>query len=107
MEALYPSQLTAILVELRRQMELEQVTEQYNKWAFMASIIVNGFNRVVRLKKKPKTVKPEEFLSKRAKQLLKKGIEYDNKVAEPERDWSEHINDAQSKGLKGPWGGET
>ena len=103
MEELRPSQLMVIINELQKQVELEQVTEQLNKWAFLASILVNGFNRVAGGKRKPKIIKPEDFLSKHAKQILK-GL---GSGAKDEPNWEKHIKDAQDKGLDGPWeGGE-
>jgi hypothetical protein len=107
MEELRPSQLIIILKELRKQTEFEQVMEQFNKWAFLASVIVNvmvnGFRGLAGAKGKSKVIKPEDFLSKRAKQIIK-GL-----PSKPENkpDWGKHIKDAQDKGLHGPWeGGE-
>lgn len=107
MEELRPSQLITIINELQKQIELEQATEQLNKWAFLASVIVNGFNRMAGAmtgaKRGSKIIKPEDFLGLRAKQILK-GL---GSEAKDEPNWEKHIKDAQDKGLDGPWeGGE-
>ena len=102
MRVLRPSELAAILLELQRQVALEQYNEQRNHWAFLAAVITNGFSRIAGMfsKRKPKMVGPDDFMSKEAKKMLQRLL-----GQEPEqKDWSRHIEEARAKGLKG---GET
>ena len=102
MRQLTPRELAAILNELQRQMAIEQLNEQHNRWAFLAAVITNGFSRIAGMfsKRKPKMVSPDDFMGKDAKKMLQRLL-----GQEPEqKDWSRHIEDAKAKGLKG---GET
>ena len=101
MRVLRPSELAAILLELQRQVALEQYNEQRNHWAFLAAVITNGFSRIAGMfsKRKPKMVGPDDFMSKEAKKMLQRLLGQD----EPEpKDWSRHIEDVRAKGLVGP-----
>ena len=101
MRQLTPRELAVVLNELQRQMAIEQLNEQHNRWAFLAAVITNNISRIIDLfsKKKSKRVEPDDFMGKDAKkafqQLLGQG---------EQKDWSRHIEEARAKGLKG---GET
>ena len=102
MRQLTPRELAAILNELQRQVAIEQLNEQRNRWAFLAAVITNGFGAVTSMfsKRKHKAVSPDDFMDKDAKKMLQRLL-----GQEPEqKDWSRHIEDAKAKGLKG---GET
>lgn len=103
MRALRPSELTAILPELQKQIALEQYNEQRNHWAFLAAVITNGLKGIAGMfsKRKPKPVSPDDFIDKEAKKMLQQLL---GQVPEPEhKDWDKHIEDAKAKGLVGPW----
>lgn len=73
-------------------------------WAFLAATFMNGLNAVAGMfsKRKPKQVKPEDFLNDDLKKRAQKII----KEAQPEKtetDWASHIEDAKQKCLIGPW----
>jgi len=106
MQGLRPSELAAILLELQRQVALEQYNEQRNHWAFLAAVITNGFSRIAGMfsKRKPKMVTPDDFIGKEAKKMLQQLL-VQNKP-EPgarQKDWGRHVEDAKAKGLSGPW----
>jgi len=109
MRALKPSELTAILPELQRQIAIEQYNELRNHWAFLAAVITNGLKGIAGMfsKRKPKPVSPDDFIDKEAKKMLQQLLVQEQKpVQEPEqKDWERHIKDAMAKGLKGPWKG--
>lgn len=108
MRRLRPSELAAILEELRRQTILEELNEQKNKWNLLAATIINGASAVSSQiaalggrRRKPKWVEPNDLMSKDAKKLLQ---QLSGETAEAEtEDWSKHIQDAKAKGLAGPW----
>lgn len=109
MRALRPSELTAILPELQRQLAVEQYNEQRGHWAFLAAVITNGFGAVVsaisgfgKRRYKHKTVEPDDFMSKDAKKMLQQLLGQGEPKLE-EKGWSKHIEDARAKGLAGPW----
>lgn len=103
MRELYPSELAAIVSELRKQKQVWEYTELRSKWAFLAAVITNGFSSIASMfsKRKPKAVKPEDFIDKK----WYKKIEGMIKGAQPSArdEWASHIADAKAKGLKGPW----
>ena len=102
MRQLRPSELFDILDELKRQMVIEQLSEQRNHWAFLAAVITNNISRIIGMfsKNKPKRVEPDDFIDEEAKNMLQRLL-----GQEPEqKDWSRHIEEARAKGLKG---GET
>ena len=99
MRQLTPRELAAILNELQRQMAIEQLNEQRNRWAFLAAVITNGFGAITSMfsKRKHKAVSPDDFMGKEAKKMLQRLL-----GQEPEqKDWSRHVEDAKAKGLKG------
>ena len=100
MRQLTPRELAAILNELRRQMALEQYSEQRNKWAFLAAVITNGFGAIASMfsKRKHKPATPDDFIGKEAKKVLQQLLGQDE-----QKDWSKHLEDAKIKGLAGPW----
>jgi len=104
MRKLYPSELQAILKELQRQRLLEEYTEQRNKWAFLASVISNGFSGIARMfskrRGKQKTITPDDFISKDFKKIVESGI-YES--TSQKTDFEKNIQDAKNKGLNGPW----
>ena len=109
MRVLRPSELAAILLELQRQVALEQYNEQRNHWAFLAAVITNGFGAVVsaisgfgKRRYKHKPVSPDDFMGKDAKKMLQRLLGQDEPGIE-RKDWSKHIEDAKVKGLVGPW----
>jgi len=97
---LTPRELAVILGELQRQIAIEQYNEQRNRWAFLAAVITNGFGAIAGMlsKHRPKTVDPDDFLSKDAKKMLQRLLGQE----EPKPDWSRHIEEARAKGLRGP-----
>ena len=100
MRQLTPRELAAILNELRRQMALEQYSEQRNKWAFLAAVITNGFGAIASMfsKRKHKPATPDDFIGKEAKKVLQQLLGQDE-----QKDWSKHLEDAKIKRLAGPW----
>jgi len=108
MRQLRPSELAGILFELERQVTLEQLNEQRNRWNFLASVIVNGVSILtsaiagaVGKRRKPKLVEPDDFMSKDAKKLF--GRLLDQEAPAKKRTWDKHVEDAKAKGLAGPW----
>jgi len=108
MRQLRPSELAGILVELERQVTLEQLNEQRNRWNFLAAVIMNGASVLtsaiagaVGKRKKPKMVEPDDFMSKDAKKLF--GRLLDQGAPAKAHTWDKHIEDAKAKGLAGPW----
>jgi phosphoenolpyruvate synthase/pyruvate phosphate dikinase len=91
----------AILQELEKQKIVEKYVEMKEHWAFLAAVFMNGLNGIAGMfsKKRPKQVKPDDFISKDFEKIIKGII----KEAQPEKDWASHIQDAKAKGLKGPW----
>ena len=102
MQGLRPSELAAILLELQRQVALEQYNEQRNHWAFLAAVITNGFGAITSMfsKRKHKAVSPDDFMGKEAKKMLQRLL---GQEAERKENWGRHIEDARVKGLAGPW----
>jgi len=102
MRKLYPSELQAILKELQRQRLLEEYTEQKNKWAFLAAVIMNGVSILARVfsgkKKKIKEISPDDFISKDFKKVVQKVLG----KQEEDNGYKKHIEDAKQKGLKVP-----
>jgi len=110
MRKLRPSELGAILNELDRQVTLEQLNEQKNRWSFIAAVIVNGASVLasaiagaVGKRRKPKMVEPDDFMSKDAKKLFKRLL--DQTLPAKAEGWNKHTEDARAKGLRGPWDG--
>ena len=103
MRQLTPRELSAILNELQRQVAIEQLNEQRNRWAFLAAVITNGFGAITSMfsKRKHKAVSPDDFMDKDAKKMLQRLLGQEQLE---QKDWSRHIEDAKAKGLKG---GET
>jgi len=104
MRNLRPSELTAILEELKKQKTLDEYHEMRNKWAFLAAVITNAASVLANVfggsKRKPKQVKPDDFIGKEAK----KAVDRLTKKAQQEDDrWAGLIQEAKVKGLKGPW----
>lgn len=106
MRQLYPSELKAILKELQKQKLIEEYTEQKNKWAFLAAVITNCTAVLSRVfsgkKKKPKLVKPDDFINKDFEGLMQQIL--GTKEQKKDKKYEKHIEDAKAKGLKG---GET
>lgn len=77
------------------------VREQQNLAALMA-VIVNSAQSITGMfsKRRPKAVKPEDFLSKDFQRLVS---EIFGEAQGAEDDWASLIDDAKEKGLKGPW----
>lgn len=108
MRQLRPSELAGIMNELERQVALEQLNEQRNRWNFLAAVIMNGASVLtsaiagaVGKRKKPKRVEPDDFMSKDAKKLFERLL--NQGAPEKTRTWERHIEDARAKGLAGPW----
>ncbi|MGB9613904.1 MAG: hypothetical protein ACPL3B_00150 [Fervidobacterium sp.] len=101
MRELRPSELIAILKELKKQTFLQEYLEMRNKWGFIASTIVNSITSIAGMfsKSKPKQVNPDDFLSdefkKRFKELTGEQLN--------EGQWDKLIEEAKEKGLRGPW----
>jgi len=104
MRALRPSELAAIVPELSKQKIAQEFNEQRNPWSALAATITNGFMALAAAmsgrRRRPKWVKPDDFLGKEFKRLAER-ILAEGKDEAP--DWGAHIEDAKSKGLKGPW----
>lgn len=98
-----------ILSELQRQVALEQYNEQHNHWAFLASVITNGFSALSSTiagafggkRRKPKMVGPDDFLGKDAKKVLQRLLGQES-GRQKQADWSKHLDDVKAKGLRGP-----
>ena len=104
--SLYRSELVSILKELGKQKKIESYTEMKNKWAFMAAVIVNSVAQLAYAfggKRKPKTIKAEDFLDKKYAREIEKAIKGEEIAVEKKYAW--HIKDAQQKGLNVPTGG--
>ena len=103
MRQLHPSELQTILNELQRQKLLDEYTEQRNKWAFLAAVIMNGVSILAKVfsgkKKKIKEISPDDFISKDFKKIIQQVLG----KQEEDNDYDKHIEDAKQKGLKGPW----
>ncbi len=107
MRQLRPSELAEILNELQRQVALEELNGQRNRWNFLAAVIVNGASVItsaiagaVGKRRKPKLIEPDAFMNKDAKKLLQQLLKQNDLEQE---NWSKHIKDAKAKGLAGPW----
>lgn len=102
MRQLHPSELKAILNELQRQKLLDEYTEQRNRWAFLAAVIMNGVSILARVfsgkKKKIKEISPDDFISKDFKKIIQQVLG----KQEEDNDYDKHIEDAKQKGLKVP-----
>jgi hypothetical protein len=100
MRQLYPSELQAIIQELQRQKLLDEYTEQKNKWAFLAAVIMNGVSILARVfsgkKKKIKEISPDDFISKDFKKIIQQVL------GKQDNGYKKHIDDAKKKGLKVP-----
>ena len=102
MRRLYPTELQAIMNELARQKIIDEYTEQKNKWAFLAAVIMNGVAALARVfsgkKKKIKEISPDDFISKDFKKIVQQVLG----KQEEDNDYDKHIEDAKQKGLKVP-----
>ena len=102
MRQLYPSELQAILKELQKQKLVEEYTEQKNKWAFLAAVIMNGVSILARVfsgkKKKIKEISPDDFISKDFKKIIQQILGKQEK----DNNYDKYIKDAKQKGLKVP-----
>ncbi len=80
---------------------VEKYYDMKEHWAFLAAVFINGLSGIVGMfsKRKPKQVKPDDFISKDFEKLIEGII----KEAQPEKDWASHIQDAKQKCLIGPW----
>lgn len=97
---LRPSELYAIVEEIKKQKLLEEYKQLKNGWAFLASVITNCF--IALGGKKNDMVDAEDFISKE----FKKQVEAILKAQSQEKkqdDWASLIEDAKAKGLQGPW----
>ena len=105
MRQLYPSELQAILKELQKQKLVDEYAEQKSKWAFLAAIIANCTAVLSRVfsgkKKKPKLVKPDDFISEEFEGLMQQIL--GTKEQKKDKKYAKHIRDAKAKGLSGPW----
>lgn len=101
MRQLRPSELVAILQELKRQKLMQEYHEMRNHWAFLAAVITNGFSAIAGMlaRKRLKQVEPDAFIGRE----MKKAVEKLTKKAQQRDGWAELIREARAKGLKGPW----
>lgn len=62
-------------------------------------MITNGFSAVIGMfsKKRAKSYKPDDFMGKDAKKVIKALLEPEEK-----KDWGNYIQEARAKGLRGP-----
>lgn|GEM_PF-1422574 len=104
MRELYPSELAAILVELKRQKEVQEYAEIRGKWAFLAAVITNAAAGIVAAfsKRKPKQANPEDFINKKWIKRMEKILK-ETQPSQEEDEWVSLIEEAKAKGLKGPW----
>lgn len=102
MRQLRPSELCAVMKELQKQKLIDEYTEQKNKWAFLAAVIMNGVAALARVfsgkKKKIKEISPDDFISKDFKKIIQQVLG----KQEEDNDYDKHIEDAKQKGLKVP-----
>ncbi|KRQ86057.1 hypothetical protein ABG79_02189 [Caloramator mitchellensis] len=98
---LRPSELEAIIKELQKQKEIQEYVEFKGKWAFLASVITNGFAAIANMfsKRRLKEVKPDDFIDKKYAAKIERYF----KEAQDEDKWASYIAEAKAKGLKGPW----
>ena len=105
MRQLRPSELSAVMKELQKQKLIDEYTEQKNKWAFLAAVIMNGVSILARVfsgkNKKPKLVEPDDFISKDFEGLMQQIL--GTKEQKKDKKYGKHIQDAKQKSLKGPW----
>lgn len=105
MDRLYRSEIPAIVDALRKQRLADEYRDMRDRWAFLASIITNGFSGLAASmstrRRKPKMVKPEDFIDKGFQRLFDEMFN----EARPgkQTDWASLIQDAKEKGLRGPW----
>lgn len=96
---LLPSELHAIVQELRRQKAIKEYTEQRDRWAFLAAVITNNFIGLARVlsgsRSRGKSFTPDDFLNPEFKRFVTGQLQ---KQQEP--DYSRHLEDAQQKGLQ-------
>jgi len=95
---LLPSELHAIVQELRRQKAIKEYAEQRNQWAFLAAVISNNFIGLARAlgsRSRDKSFTPDDFLNPEFKRFVTGQLQ---KQQEP--DYSRHLEDAQQKGLQ-------
>ena len=94
--------LSAVMKELQKQKLIDEYTEQKNKWAFLAAVIMNGVSILARVfsgkKKKIKEISPDDFISKDFKKIIQQVLG----KQEEDNDYDKHIEDAKQKGLKVP-----
>lgn len=76
-------------------------------WAFLASVVTNGFLGLAASmstrRRKPKMVKPEDFLDKNFVRLMEEMLGKREARPQKKTDWASLIEDAKEKGLRGPW----
>ena len=105
MRQLRPSELSAVMKELQKQKLIDEYAEQKNKWTFLAAVIANCTAALSRVfsgkKKKPKLVKPDDFISKEFEKLMQQIL--GTKEQKKDKKYAKHIQDAKAKGLSGPW----
>lgn len=83
----------------------ERYREMRENWAFLASVVTNGFLGLATgmsgKRRKPKLTNPDDFISKDFKKLVERVFN----EAQPgkQTDWASLIDDAREKGLRGPW----
>ena len=103
MRQLRPSELSAVMKELQKQKLIDEYTEQKNKWAFLAAVIMNGVAALARVfsgkKKKIKEINPDDFINKDFKKIIQQVL---GKQEEEDKGYKKHIEDAKQKGLKVP-----
>lgn len=97
--ALQPSELVAILDELRKMRILDEYVNARNRWGFIAAVFMNGITALASAlagrRQRPKLVKPDDFVAPELKREAHKII-YENE------DWGDYINEAKKKGLQVP-----
>lgn len=115
-ERLYRSEFIPLVKALQKRKLADEYREMREHWAFLAAVTANSALGAAasiaasmsgKRGRKPKEIKPEDFLDKKFVKMMKAMLdEYgdENEKAQPrDRGWAPQIQDAKAKGLKGPW----
>lgn len=85
----------------------ERYREMRENWAFLASVVTNGFLGLATgmsgKRRKPKLTSPDDFISKDFKRLMEQMFRDNGARPAKKTDWASLVEDAKEKGLRGPW----
>lgn len=109
-DRLYLSEIPAIIKAIERRKLAERYREMRENWAFLASVVTNGFLSLAAgmsgKRRKPKLTSPDDFISKDFKKLMSRLFGSEAQSGK-QTDWASLIEDAKAKGLRGPWSQES